>query len=410
MGGRPGCGAGAARPGGRRRTPVCRPGRPAGHCGGGHRPSGVALRRPAPARPGRAHPAGRGWRRRGRPGRARRRGCRAAVAPARRPARVACRCWCAEHLGRRGRSGHGHAERSATPSWGAGRPEAGDARPTGRTRRPGHVRTARTSHAARAVDRRLAAAGTEVLLVDADVYGGVIAAVLGLLDEAPGLAAAARMANTGTLDLPALAGLAREVSPRLRVLTGLPRAHRWPELRPAAVETVLDVARRLVPLIVVDCGFCLEQDEELAYDTTAPRRNGATLTVLQAADTVLAVGGADPISLHRLLRGLSDLREIVPDVVPLVVVNRLRRRVVVAGDAQREIRAALERYAGVPDVAFLPQDQSALDAAVATGRTLAEAAPDSPLRAALIELAGMVSGRPQSSPSPSRGWRRRLRT
>jgi len=83
---------------------------------------------------------------------------------------------------------------------------------------------------------------------------------------------------------------------------------------------------------------------------------------------------------------------------------------VVAGDAQREIRAALERYAGVPDAAFLPQDQSALDAAVATGRTLAEAAPDSPLRAALIELAGMVSGRPQSSPSPSRGWRRRLRT
>jgi len=255
----------------------------------------------------------------------------------------------------------------------------------------------------------LAAAGTEVLLVDADVYGGVIAAVLGLLDEAPGLAAAARMANTGTLDLPALAGLAREVSPRLRVLTGLPRAHRWPELRPAAVETVLDVARRLARLIVVDCGFCLEQDEELAYDTTAPRRNGATLAVLQAADTVLAVGGADPISLHRLLRGLSELRETVPDVVPLVVVNRLRR-VVVAGDAQREIRAALERYAGVPDAAFLPQDQSALDAAVATGRTLAEAAPDSPLRAALIELAGMVSGRPQSSPSPSRGWRRRLRT
>src|SRR5664280_1938063 len=342
MGGRPGCGAGAARPGGRCRTPVCRPGRPAGHCGGGHRPSGVALRRPAPARPGRAHPAGRGWRRRGRPGRARRRGCRAAVAPARRPARVACRCWCAEHLGRRGRSGHGHAERSATPSWGAGRPEAGDARPTGRTRRPGHVRTARTSHAARAADRRLG-------------------------------------------------------------------ADRWPELRPAAVETVLDVARRLARLIVVDCGFCLEQDEELAYDTTAPRRNGATLAVLQAADTVLAVGGADPISLHRLLRGLSELRETVPDVVPLVVVNRLRR-VVVAGDAQREIRAALERYAGVPDAAFLPQDQSALDAAVATGRTLAEAAPDSPLRAALIELAGMVSGRPQSSPSPSRGWRRRLRT
>ena len=43
--------------------------------------------------------------------------------------------------------------------------------------------------------------GTPTLLADADVYGGVVAQVLGFLDEAPGLAAAARLANNGQLDV-----------------------------------------------------------------------------------------------------------------------------------------------------------------------------------------------------------------
>jgi len=40
---------------------------------------------------------------------------------------------------------------------------------------------------------------------------------------------------------------------------------------------------------VVDCGFSLEQDEELSFDTAAPRRNGATLATLLAADTERSV-------------------------------------------------------------------------------------------------------------------------
>ena len=42
---------------------------------------------------------------------------------------------------------------------------------------------------------------------------------------------------------------------------------------------------------VVDCSFNVEDDEELSFDTAAPRRNGATLAVLEAADTVLCVSG-----------------------------------------------------------------------------------------------------------------------
>ena len=243
----------------------------------------------------------------------------------------------------------------------------------------------------------LAALGRSTLLVDADVYGGVVAQVLGLLDEAPGVAAAARLANQGTLDLPALAGLARTVAPDLRVLSGVARADRWPELRPAALDVVLELARSLASTTVVDCAFALEQDEELAYDTAAPRRNGATLTVLAAADTVLAVGTADPVGLQRLVRGLGELKEAVPGVEPLVVVNRLRGTAV-PGDASAEVRAALSRYAGVEQVRFVPLDVAGVDRAVVGGRTLAEAAPTSPVRAALTALAAELAGVPAAPP------------
>ena len=127
-----------------------------------------------------------------------------------------------------------------------------------------------------------------------------------MLDEAPGLAAACRLANNGSLDLHSLAGVALELRPTLRVLTGIARADRWLEVRPSALRAVLDLARSLAPFTVVDCGFCLEQDEELAYDTTAPRRNGATLAVLEAADEVIGVAAADPIGLARYVRALPD--------------------------------------------------------------------------------------------------------
>ena len=252
----------------------------------------------------------------------------------------------------------------------------------------------------------LAGLGRSVLLVDADVYGGVVAQVLGLLDEAPGLAAAARLANQGALDLPSLAGLARSVSPDLRVLSGVARADRWPELRPAALEVVLELARSLATTTVVDCSFALEQDEELAYDTAAPRRNGATLTVLAAADRVVAVGTADPVGLQRLVRGLGELKEAVPGVDPLVVVNRLRATAV-PGDAQAEVRAALSRYAGVEHVRFVPLDVGGLDRAVAAGRTLAEAAPTSPVRAAVAALAAELAGVPVAPPRRRRVLARR---
>jgi Mrp family chromosome partitioning ATPase len=246
--------------------------------------------------------------------------------------------------------------------------------------------------------------GVPSLLVDADVYGGVVAQVLGLLDESPGIAAAARQAGAGSLDVASLARLAWAVQPRLRVLTGLARADRWPELRPQALVSVLAEARRLAELTVLDCAFCLEEDEELSFDTAAPRRNGATLTLLEEADEVLCVSGADPVALQRTVRALGELRQVLPGVDPVVVVNQVRRGPV-PGDPRREIAAAVERFSGTGVRWFLPADRRATDAALAAGRTLAEVAPGSALRTALRALATELAGLP-AQPARRRPGRR----
>jgi MinD-like ATPase involved in chromosome partitioning or flagellar assembly len=173
----------------------------------------------------------------------------------------------------------------------------------------------------------LARPGVDALLIDADVYGGALAQMVGVLDEASGLLAATRAANTGALDSAFLAGLCVETSPRLRLLTGLPRADRWVEAKTGLFRAVLEAARGLAAHTVVDCGFSLEADEELVYDTHAPRHNGATLEALRQADVVLAVGAADPVGLARLIRGLSELSDAVPAARPVVVVNRLREAI-----------------------------------------------------------------------------------
>ena len=228
------------------------------------------------------------------------------------------------------------------------------------------------------------ARSTPTLLVDCDTYGSSVAQSLGLLDEAPGVAAAARAADQGALDLAVLARIAPEVVPGLRVLTGIPRAERWTELRAPSVAHILTVARQLAQFIVIDCGFAIEDDEELSYDTLAPRRNAATLTALESADDLLVVGTADPIGLQRLVRAVQDLAS-VPSPTPRVVVNRVRASAV-GSRPERRIADALGRFAGMEDVTYLPWDQASLDGAMFAGKSLAEFAPQSELRRAIASL------------------------
>ena len=232
-----------------------------------------------------------------------------------------------------------------------------------------------------------AEAGVPTLLVDADVYGGVQSSAFGLLDESPGLAGACRLAANGRLDLTELTRLVWAVGPAMRLLTGITRADRWPEIRPSSLPAVLAVCRSMARLTIVDCAFCLEADEEITFDTVAPRRNGATLAVLADADEVLVVGTADPPGMERLVRGLAELREAVPESVPTVVLNRARR----SAASTEESAAALARFTGLPVRASLPEDRAATDKAWQQGVPLLQAAPGSALRKGIRQLAAVLA-------------------
>ncbi len=245
----------------------------------------------------------------------------------------------------------------------------------------------RSRRSGRAAPEVPVAAGP-VLLVDADTYGSSLAMRLGLLDDAPGIAAACRAAGQGTLDVAALARQSPLAAPGLRVLTGVTRAARWPEVPASGLEVVLERARELAAWTVVDTAAPIEADEVLMYDTHAPQRNAATLGALAAADHVVVVGTADPVGIQRLVRALEELREApVPVQAPAVVVVNRARAGAVGKQPETAVREAMSRYAGLDDIVVVPEDAGALDAALLAGRTLAEQASGSPARLAIAGIA-----------------------
>lgn len=250
---------------------------------------------------------------------------------------------------------------------------------------------------------------SRVVLIDADTSGAALAQCLAVLDEAPGLAAAARAADQGTLDARALDRLAPEVRPGLQLLSGLPRADRWPEIRDSALADIIEVARRCAAFVVIDVAPDVEQDEELSFDTAAPRRNGATITALESADRVVVVGAGDPVGLQRLVRGIDALPTLT-GAPREVVVTRVRPGPV-GPEPERRIQEALERFAGTRVVHLVPEDRESLDAALLHGRALAEVRPASPARVSIRRLADQIADRELATRRPAvRWWARRPRT
>ncbi|QDZ16476.1 regulator [Humibacter ginsenosidimutans] len=255
-----------------------------------------------------------------------------------------------------------------------------------------------------AIAAELASLGHTVALADADPYGGATAPSLGLLDEAPGFAAACRLAASGSLTLGELERVAqRYSSPRAPfwVLTGIGRASRWPELTADRVRDVLALCRTWVDYTVVDVGFSLETDEEITSDLFAPRRNAATLSTLGVADDVIGVGLADPVGLSRLLRSVGDLVDAAGGA-PHVIVNRVRASAV-GPNPFAQVAATLSRFGGIEAATLIPDDPAGFDLALLTGRTLRDVAPSSPARAAVRRF---VERELAPVPEPQHGRRR----
>lgn len=255
-----------------------------------------------------------------------------------------------------------------------------------------------------AVER--ARAGTSVLLVDADPAGGAVSTLLGVLDEAPGLAVACRSAVRGRLDAATLAGHAVAVGDDLRVLTGATRPDRWRELRPTALRSVVAAGRLLADEVIVDLGAGTAAEPSDAFDALPVGPLSVASTVLADSDTVIVVGTADPLGMLRLVHALDQLTQTVPGVSLMTVVNRVRSSVVGPRPGQ-QVRDALGRFCGPAPLVLLPDDPGAVDRALRRGRPLADAAPDSPLRAALLDLARHLGGS-ETAPALPRTRRRRV--
>src|SRR5699024_7521812 len=230
--------------------------------------------------------------------------------------------------------------------------------------------------------------GHRTLLIDADTYGAAVSVHLGLLEDTAAIAQACRAAEHRGLNTASLAGFTQRVTvqgARLDVLTGLTRPERWPQVRAAAWAHVLDVARDGWDVIIIDCGFGLEADEELSFDIPAPQRNATTITAVTNADTVIAVGTGDPVGFVRFMKDLEHLIETTDsDVVPIV--NKVTA--MTSGLSPKlQLRSVWERFGPkVPLEQFIGWAPEVAAAALLSGKTLAESAPRAEIRLAIQRL------------------------
>lgn len=199
------------------------------------------------------------------------------------------------------------------------------------------------------------------LVVDVDERAGTVAQRWGLLEEASGVLAAARLVNQGRLTRLELAALVRQVSSQLQVLTGIPRPDRHVELRPQAVTELLATAVTLAD-VVVDAG-------EGQILEAAPGSGHISQEATMAADQVVIVAGAEPEGLVRLARALAEFGQARPELAPHVVINRMRPSL---GWQDSDVRGMVHDYIRPASVHLLPLDHASLDKTLTSGATLTE--------------------------------------
>lgn len=229
-------------------------------------------------------------------------------------------------------------------------------------------------------------------LVDTDTVAPALALLLGLSDDAPGVAAACRRAERGALDSAELTRLATTVATGggdIEVLPGINRPSRWPELSSTRLRATLGACREWSEETVVDVAAAFDADEEVTYDLAGPRRHAATTASLNEADLIIAVASADPLGISRFVREHAELRRLTAPTPVVVVVNQVRPGPL-GIDARGQVRRTLERFAGITDVVFLPFDQRAADAALLHARPMTDVTPRSPFLAAVRRLASTL--------------------
>jgi len=242
----------------------------------------------------------------------------------------------------------------------------------------------------------LAETEPDTSLVDADLHGGDVAQLLGIVEELPGIVPIARRGARGELRHPGWTEELRRVGRSGPVvIPGLLRADLWQEVSAFGWEAILESCRASFRFTVVDAGFCLESD--LAGVAVGAERHAVARATIRGSDRVVAIVRADPVGIKSFLWSLSDGRELELEDKLVVVLNRVR-----PGEA-RELRDLLRRHLARPPVAFVPERPELFTRAVWAGEPVAGLEPGSDVCEQIRVLATALG-----ATMPPRGFLARL--
>lgn len=248
----------------------------------------------------------------------------------------------------------------------------------------------------------LASAGA-TLLVDGDLKDPSLAHMTGTAVEASGLSALARRSLRGGVDLDALERAVIPHTPGLHLLTGLTSPHRWREVGPGALASILAVARTGYAHTVVDVAAVGLDPvaEEILHQGD---RDDTTAAALRAATDLICVARADVVGVSRLAHAVEWYAENIGGPEPSVVVNRLDKASTGARP-RNALDAALSTIVPGALVHLVPEDAGVARGLLA-GRHVVASDPSSPAAQAIGALAESLTG--IASPKRRSGRRRRV--
>jgi MinD-like ATPase involved in chromosome partitioning or flagellar assembly len=233
---------------------------------------------------------------------------------------------------------------------------------------------------------QLSKAGNTVLMVDADTYGASLHQELGIAPSNTGLLEACRaMEKRNATDVD-FAELACTIAPNLSLLSGLPRASRWTDLRIPALRTTWQRAIASYDFVIVDVGGVLELDQSLLHESSLPRRHAASLTALAAASNTLVCARADSIGTTRLIRGYLEFHELFAESILSAVLWGTE-----SDRDEREVAQAVTRHTGIQAITCIPQDWKVARESLVEATTISSLDQKCDVAQAYAKLATQIS-------------------
>lgn len=211
-------------------------------------------------------------------------------------------------------------------------------------------------------------------LVDMNLEKGDLAP---LLDLKPAYTLTDLCQNADRMDLSLLQGCVARHSSGVQLLAAPARIADAPRITPAAIESVLSLAVRHFPFVVVDLDHTFRPEQQAA---------------MRQADILVLVMRLDFISLRNMRRTLDFFQElgIVRERVRIVA-NR-------CGQPGEITAAQAEGSLGLKIAHFIPEDQRAVTRASNNGVPVVLESPSAKVSRALVELAANLA-----APKPAGG-------